>query len=117
MLGELVQTAAGKWNTHPPIRSPNGHALGPGEVLVGHQACPGHGGGHTTCGPRAAPVTKRCLGRRSTVTARHSTDPQPCALHPAKLKGPESHGWRAGSYMAHAEYLRKRQQERHRGPR
>jgi hypothetical protein len=35
MLGELVQTTAVKWITHPPARCPNGHALGPGEVLVG----------------------------------------------------------------------------------
>jgi hypothetical protein len=34
--------AAGKWITHPPTRCPNGHTLGPGEVLVGHQACLGH---------------------------------------------------------------------------
>ena len=34
---------------HPPADAmPNGHQLGPGEVLVGHQACLGHGGGHTT---------------------------------------------------------------------
>ena len=44
MLGELVQTTAGKWITHPPTRCPNGHRLGRGEVLVGHQACLGHGG-------------------------------------------------------------------------
>ena len=48
VLGELVQTAAGKWITHLPARCPNGHQLGPGQVLVGHQACLGHGGGHTT---------------------------------------------------------------------
>jgi len=30
VLGELVQTTAGKWITHPPTRCPNGHALGPG---------------------------------------------------------------------------------------
>ena len=48
MLGELVQTTNGKWITHPPSRCPNGHPLGPGQVLVGHQACLGHGGGHTT---------------------------------------------------------------------
>ncbi len=30
------------------IPLPNGHTLGPGQVLVGHQACLGHGGGHTT---------------------------------------------------------------------
>jgi hypothetical protein len=47
MLGYLVQTTAGKWITHPPTHCPNGHRLGPGEVLVGHQACLGHGGGHT----------------------------------------------------------------------
>jgi hypothetical protein len=63
MLGELVQTTAGKWITHPPMRCPNGHTLGAGAVLVGHQACPGHGGGHTT-GP-AAHATRRCTGRSS----------------------------------------------------
>jgi hypothetical protein len=48
VLGELVQTTVGKWITHPPTRCPNGRQLGPGVVLVGHQACLGHGGGHTT---------------------------------------------------------------------
>ena len=48
VLGELVQTTAGTWITKPPSRCPNGHRLGPGEVLVGHQACLGHGDGHTT---------------------------------------------------------------------
>ncbi len=48
VLGELVQTTAGKWITHPPSRCPSGHTLGPGKVLVGHQACLGHEGGHTT---------------------------------------------------------------------
>jgi hypothetical protein len=28
VLGELVQTTAGKWITHTPSRCPNGHALG-----------------------------------------------------------------------------------------
>jgi hypothetical protein len=28
--------------------SGDGHSLGPGEVLEGHQACLGHVGGHTT---------------------------------------------------------------------
>ena len=45
MLGELVQTTAGKWITHPPSRCPNGHSLGPNQVLVGHVVCLGHGGG------------------------------------------------------------------------
>jgi hypothetical protein len=49
VLGELVQATAGKWITQPPTRCPNGHALGPNQVLFGHQACLGHGGGgHTT---------------------------------------------------------------------
>ena len=45
VLGELVQTTAGKWITHPPTHCPRGHNLGPGQVLVGHVACLGHGGG------------------------------------------------------------------------
>ena len=49
VLGELVQTTAGKWITHPPTHCPNGRNLGPNQVLAGHQACLGHGGGHTTC--------------------------------------------------------------------
>ena len=48
MLGELVRTTSGKWITHPPTHCAKGHTLGPGEVLVGHQARLGHGGGHTT---------------------------------------------------------------------
>ena len=48
MLGELVQTTAGKWIIHPPARCPNGHEFGPGRALMGYQACLGHGGGHTT---------------------------------------------------------------------
>jgi hypothetical protein len=63
--GELVQTAAGKWITHPPSRCPNGRPLGPGEVLVGRQACLGHGGGRTTwrCPPvrRAKLTTHQCF--------------------------------------------------------
>jgi hypothetical protein len=34
VLGELVQTTAGKWITHPPTRCPNGHTLGPNQILV-----------------------------------------------------------------------------------
>jgi len=48
MLGELVQTTDGKWMTRLPARCPHGHTLGAGQVLMGHQACLGHGGGHTT---------------------------------------------------------------------
>ena len=35
--------AAGTWITHPPTCCPNGHTLGANQVLVGHQACLGHG--------------------------------------------------------------------------
>ena len=48
VLGELVKTTSGKWISHPPTRCPNGHTLGPNRSLVGHQACLGHGGAHTT---------------------------------------------------------------------
>jgi hypothetical protein len=45
VLGDLVQTTRGQWITRPPSRCPNGHPLGPNQVLVGHVACLGHGGG------------------------------------------------------------------------
>jgi hypothetical protein len=44
-VGDLLQTAAGKWIIHPPTACTNGHTLRPGAVLVGHLACLGHGGG------------------------------------------------------------------------
>jgi hypothetical protein len=48
VYGELVYRC-GKWMTDAPSRCPNGHSLGPGQVLVGHVACLGHGGGgHTS---------------------------------------------------------------------
>jgi hypothetical protein len=63
VAGELVQTTAGKWITHLPTACPNGRALGPGQVLAGHQACFGHGGGHTPHGPAAAHAIRRCTAR------------------------------------------------------
>ena len=39
---------AGKRIIRPPTHCPNGHQLGPNQVLVGHVACLGHGGGHTS---------------------------------------------------------------------
>ena len=57
VLGELVQTTAEKWITHPPHACPNGHTLSPGEVLVGHQVCLGH----TT----VAALAERALTHRS----------------------------------------------------
>src|SRR5712672_374449 len=71
VLAELVQTTAGKRITHPPTRCPNAHTLGPGEVLVGHQACLGHGGGHTTWTCRTC--DQKVYGHRSTPTAHAST--------------------------------------------
>jgi hypothetical protein len=47
--GQLVRALDGTWMTKPPNRCPNGHTLGPNQVLVGHVACLGHGGGgHTS---------------------------------------------------------------------
>jgi len=41
VLGELVQTTAGKWIPHPPTRCPNGHPLGAGQVpFVGASSLP-----------------------------------------------------------------------------
>ena len=47
-VGDVVQTAAGKWITVAPTRCPQLHELGPQQVLVGHLACNTHQGGHTT---------------------------------------------------------------------
>src|SRR6187200_2431469 len=72
-------TTTGKWITHPPTRCPNGHQLGPGEVLVGHQACLGHGGAHTTWTCRTcdqtvygAPLNTHCSARWAPAAVRLS---------------------------------------------
>ena len=81
VFGEPVQTTAGTWITYPPTRCPNGHRLGPGEVLVGHVVCLGHGGGgHTswhcrTCdqtvyGP---PLNTHCMTLDGPATVRISS--------------------------------------------
>ena len=51
VLGELVQTTSGKRITPPTGAMLERSQPRPGAVLVGHQACLGHGGGHTrwTC--------------------------------------------------------------------
>ena len=79
MLGELVQTTDGKWITHPPTRCPNGHTLGANQVLVGHQACLGHGGGHTTWTCRECdlpvygpPLNSHCMTLDGPATVRIS---------------------------------------------
>jgi len=44
--------------TDAPRRCPNGHLLGPGQVLVGNVACLGHGGGgHTSWHCRTCDAT------------------------------------------------------------
>jgi hypothetical protein len=80
VLGELVQTTTGKWITRPPTRCPDGHSLGPGAVLVGHQACLGHGGGHTTWTCRECdatvygrPLNTHCRTLDGPATVRIST--------------------------------------------
>ena len=80
VLGELVQTTAGKWITHPPTRCPNGHTFGPNQVLVGHQACLGHGGGHTTWTCRTCdqtvygpPINTHCAALDGPAVVRIST--------------------------------------------
>ena len=75
VLSELVQTTAGKWITHPPTRCPNGHSLGPGEVLLGHQVCLVHGGGHTTWSCRTCdPDRARATAQRPLHVPRRASD-------------------------------------------
>jgi hypothetical protein len=80
VLGELVQTTAGTWITRPPTRCPNRHSLGPGQVLVGHSACLGHGGGHTTWTCRncdatvyGPPLNTHCTAHTVKTTATETT--------------------------------------------
>lgn len=48
-VGALVKSTDGRWIVYAPRECPNGHRLGPGRVLVGHQVCGGEDpGGHTT---------------------------------------------------------------------
>ena len=75
VYGELVRRR-GKWMTDAPSRCPNGHPLGPGQVLVGHVACLGHGGGgHTSW---------HCRTCDATVYG------PPLAAHCTALEGPAS---------------------------
>jgi hypothetical protein len=56
MIGDLVLDQRGRWITLAPTHCPVGHRLGAGQVLVGHVACMGHGGGgHTLWHCRACP--------------------------------------------------------------
>jgi hypothetical protein len=73
MQGQLVRTTNGRWITKPPTRCPNGHPLGPNEVLVGHQACLGTAA-DTPHGPADAAI-RPCTGHRSTATAAATRGP------------------------------------------
>jgi hypothetical protein len=97
MLGELVQTITGKWITHPPARCPNGHPLGPGDVLVGHQTCLGHGGGHTTWTCRTCdetvygpPMNTHCAALDGPAAVRISTASYTGAYAPSASQAPRA---------------------------
>ena len=86
-LGELIRTTSGAWITHPPTRCPNGHDFGAGRVLVGYQACLGHGGGHTTWTCRARdtrctgqPLNTHCTALEGPAVVRISTTDTPLLL-------------------------------------
>lgn len=53
----MVLSTDDAWIVRAPQRCPNGHTLAAGQVLVGHAACTGHGGGHTTWTCRACEAT------------------------------------------------------------
>ena len=76
----IHKTLRGQWITQPPTHCPNGHPLGPNQVLVGHVACLGHGGGHTTwtCGTcdqtvYGPPMNTHCTTLEGPATVRIST--------------------------------------------
>ncbi|MFC4124960.1 hypothetical protein [Nocardia rhizosphaerae] len=46
--GRLYQVRGGSWAEPVPIRCPNGHRLGPHQVLVGSLACPAIARHHRT---------------------------------------------------------------------
>ena len=77
---ELVMSTSGAWISAAAYRCPNAHMLGPGEVRVGHQACLGHGGGHTTWTCRSCdqtvygpPLNVHCTCLDGPATVRIST--------------------------------------------
>jgi hypothetical protein len=64
----------GRWITEAPTHCPQGHELGPNQVLVGHVACSGHGGGGHTIW--------HCVECEGVVYS------PPLAAHCAALEGP-----------------------------
>src|SRR3954466_8065938 len=87
MRGQLVRTAHGEWITQPPRRCPNGHTRGPDRVLVGHQACLGHGGGHTTWTCRTCDQT--VYGPLLNTPCTTPAGPAPCAKRPPNMRDPD----------------------------
>jgi hypothetical protein len=82
VLGSWCKQQPGSGLPHPPARCPNGHPLGPNQVLVGHVACLGHGGGHTSWHCRACdavvfgpPLNTHCTTLEGPATVRISTHP------------------------------------------
>ena len=67
VLGELVQTTAGEWITHPPARCPNGHPSAPARCSSGIWPASGTAAG-TPHGPAALAM------RRYTGAAHRSTN-------------------------------------------
>ena len=83
MEGDLVRTTRGKWVTASPTRCPNGCPLTSSQVLVGHVACLGHGGGgHTSWHCRTCDAV--VYGRHSTLAARRSKGLRRCGSHPRR---------------------------------
>ena len=63
-----------------PTQAATRKPLGPNQVLVGHQACLGHGGGHTTwtcreCDPKVygPPLNTHCTSLNGPATVHIST--------------------------------------------
>ncbi len=86
-VGDLIHTTAGTWITRPPTRCPNGQ-LGADQVLVGHQACLGHGGGHTTWTCRTCDQT--VYGPPLNTHCTRSMGLRPCGFNRTGLTASEA---------------------------
>jgi hypothetical protein len=76
-VGDLVRGSDAKWMVRLPQHCANGRTLGPNQVLAGHVACLGHGGGHTTWTCRAwdetvygPPLNTHCTTLDGPATVR-----------------------------------------------
>jgi hypothetical protein len=94
------QRCLGTPRHHP--RCPNGHTLGPGEFLVGHQAVYRGTAAGTPHGRAAHPI-RHCAGRRSTRTAALSRGLRHCGSHP---HGTRRRNGRARSHQAVSRSVR-----------